>query len=154
MESTPDPSEAGNASGTDSVNTAKADESFLHHADEVYGAKAAAPRVLQAAQIEDGVADELSGAVVGDVAAAIDLVKGDAAAGKQFVRGENVGAASIATKREHRGMFEQEKDVSNVAIETKSCNLSLQAKCFVIGNAAEIEILDHRTSYSRERGRF
>jgi len=30
----------------------------------------------------------------------------------------------------------------------------LQAKCFVIGNAAEIEILDHRTSYSRERGRF
>jgi len=96
----------------------------------------------------------LSGAVVGDVSAAVDLVNGDTATGKQFIGGEDVRAASVAAKREHRGMFEQEKDVFDPAIEAKSGDLSLKAKCLVVGNAAEIEILDHRTSYSRERGRF
>ena len=107
---------------------------------------------MQAAQIEDGIADELSGAVVGDVAAAVDLVKGDTAAGKQFIGGEDVGAAGVAAKGEYRGMFEQEKNVFDTAIETESGDLSLNAKCLVVGDATETEILDHRSSYSRERG--
>ncbi len=106
---------------------------------------------MQAAQVEDGIADELSGAVVGDVAAAVDLVKGDTAAGKQFIGGEDVGAAGVAAKREHRGMFEEEKNVFDTAIETESGDLSLKAKCLVVGNATEIEILDHRLSDSSRR---
>ena len=39
-------------------------------------------RVAQAAQIEDWVADELAGAVIGDVAAAVDLVQRNAARGQ------------------------------------------------------------------------
>ncbi len=46
----------------------------------------------EAAEVEDGVADELAGAVVGDVSAAIDLVDLDSAIGEEFVAGEDVGA--------------------------------------------------------------
>ena len=82
--------------------------------------------------------------MVGDVAAAVDLVKGDAAAGQQFIGGEDVGAAGVAAKGEHGGMFEEEKNVFDTAIETESGDLSLKAKCLVVGDATEIEILDHR----------
>ena len=41
--------------------------------------------LLQAAQVEDGVADQLAGTVIGDVAAAVDLVEGHAAAGQKLI---------------------------------------------------------------------
>ena len=74
------------------IYAAEADQCFFHAADEIYRAEAAAGWVVQAAQIEDGVADQLAGPVVGDVAAAIDLVDCDAAPGQQLIGGQNVGA--------------------------------------------------------------
>ena len=69
--------------------------------------------VAQAAQIEDGVADELAGTVIGDVAAAVDLVEGNAARSEQLVGGENIGAVGVAPQREHGRMLEQQQRVAD-----------------------------------------
>ena len=108
------------------------------------GPRRAPLAIAQAAQIEDGVADELAGAVIGDVAAAIDLVQGDAAAGQQLVGGENVGAAGVAAQREHGRVLEQQKHVADAALLAQSDQLFLQAQRFGVVHAAEIERLDHR----------
>ena len=99
--------------------------------------------VAQAAQVEDGVADELAGAVIGDVAAAVDLVEGDAARGKQLIGGENVGAVGVAAQRKHRRMLEQQQHVADAVLLAQRDQLLLQAKGFSVGDAAEIEVLNH-----------
>ena len=43
-------------------------------------------------------------------------------------------------------MLEQEKHVFDAAGSAKSDELFLQAQAFVVGDTAEIEILDHRVS--------
>jgi len=63
----PDARESADASGLDTELRAEADESFLHKADKVDRAEAAAVRIMQAAQVENGVADELAKAVVRNV---------------------------------------------------------------------------------------
>ncbi len=62
-----------------------------------------------AAQIDDGIADQLTGTVVGYVAAAIDLVQLDSALREQFVAGQNVGAMGVAAKREDRRMLQEKQ---------------------------------------------
>ena len=61
-----------------------------------------------AAQVEDGVADELAGAVIRDVAAAVDLVDLDALLREEFVAGKDVGAGAVAAEREDGWMLEEE----------------------------------------------
>src|SRR5690349_22044272 len=51
-------------------------------------------------QIEDGIADDLSGTVIRDVAAAARLVNLDAACRQQVRRGEDVRAAAVAADAE------------------------------------------------------
>ncbi len=46
---------------------------------------------VEGAQVEDGVGDELSGTVKGDIAAAIDLVDLDARAASSSRGGDDVG---------------------------------------------------------------
>ncbi len=100
-------------------------------------------RVAQAAQIEDGVADELAGTVIGDVAAAVDLVEGDAAPRQQLIRREDVGALGVAAEGEHGRMLEEQKHVADAARGAQRDQLFLQAKGFAVVHAAEIEVLDH-----------
>ena len=72
---------------------AGADQHLFEQADEVDRAEMRAFLAGEvAAQIDDGIADELAGAVIGDVAAAVDLVELDAALRQEFVAGEDVGA--------------------------------------------------------------
>ena len=80
VETAPDAGESSDAAGTHAIDSAEADEGFFHHANEVDGTEPATARVLEGAEIEDRVADELTGAMIGDVAAAINFVEGDAAA--------------------------------------------------------------------------
>jgi hypothetical protein len=120
VKAAPNAGESGDATGTDAVDSAEADEGFFHHADEVDWTEAAAAGVLKAAEIEDGVADQLSGAVVGDVAPAIDFVQGDTAAGQQFIRGKDVGSAGVAAEGEDRGMLEQKDGVFDETIQAQS----------------------------------
>ena len=81
----PDAGAARDALGQHAEVGAGADEGFFHHADEVDRAQESVARAALAgpfaAQVEDGIADELAGTVIGDVAAAVDLVELDAARG-------------------------------------------------------------------------
>ncbi len=92
---------------------AQPDQRLFHEADEVHWAEAAAVGRAQAAQIEDGVADELAGTVIGDIAAAVDFVEGDAARSEHLVGGENIGAVGVAPQREHGRMLEQQQRVAD-----------------------------------------
>ena len=69
-----------------------------------------------AAQIDDGVADQLAGAVIGHVAAAIDLVQLHAAAGEQFVAGNDVRAMRVAAQRDDRWMLQQQQRIGDQAL--------------------------------------
>ena len=90
---TPDARQSADAPRLDAKLAAEADERLFHQAHKVDRADAAAFLAMQAAEIEDGIADELSRAVIGDIAAAIDFVQRDAARSEQFVRSEHVGYA-------------------------------------------------------------
>ena len=83
--------------------------------------------------------------MVGDVAAAIDFVDGDAALGQQFIGGENVGAVGVAAQGEHRRMLEQQQHIVDAALVAQADDLSLQAQRFVVVHAPEIEVLNHRS---------
>ena len=124
----PDAGEAADAAGGDAVDAAETDEGFFHQADEVDWAETAAAGVSQAAEVEDGIADELAGAVIGDVAAAVDFVEGDAAAGKQLVGGQNVGAVGVAAKGEDGRMLEEQEHVFDAALEAEVDYFRLQAR--------------------------
>ena len=116
-ETAPDACEAADAPGRDTVDSAEADERFLDEADEVDRAEAIATvGVAEAAQVEDGIADELAGAVIGDVAAAVDFMEGDAAASKKLIRCQNVGAVCVAAEGENGGMFEEQEGVVDLAL--------------------------------------
>ena len=138
VKATPDTGESRNTAGANAVDSAEADEGFFHHADEVDGAKASATRIVEPTKIEDGVADELARAMVGDVAASIDFVKGDTAAGEQLVGREDVGAAGIAAEGENRRVFEKEKGVFDETFETQSCDFCLELQRVVVAYASEI----------------
>ena len=60
-----------------------------------------------AAEVEDGVADELTWAVISDVAATVDLVDLDAFLREKLVGYEDVGAGGIAAKREDGWVLEE-----------------------------------------------
>src|SRR6266581_1770061 len=64
---------------------------------------------LVAGQVDDGVADELSGPVEGNVTAALDLEHLDAVAADEMVRVE------VAAQRHYRGMLEEEEPVARQA---------------------------------------
>src|ERR1035441_10796184 len=70
----PDPGAARDAFGQHAEVGAGADEGLLHHADEVDGPQKSVARAALAgpfaAQVEDGVADQLAWTVIGDIAAA------------------------------------------------------------------------------------
>lgn len=77
----PDAGASGNALGGNAKVRAGADEGFFEEADVVDGSKSRG----KATEIEDGIADELAGTMIGDVASAVDFVDCDAAAGKDLV---------------------------------------------------------------------
>ncbi len=143
----PDAGETADAAGGDAVDSAEADEGFFHEADKVDGAKTgAAAGVAEAAEVEDGIADELAGAMIGDVAAAVDFVEGDAAAGQELVGGQDVGAVGVAAEGENGRVLEKEQDVVDAALEAELDQLRLETKSLIVGNATEIEVLDHGCS--------
>src|ERR1039458_10902297 len=96
----PDAGAAWDALGQHAEVGAGADEGFFHHADEVDGPQKSVARAALAgpfaAQVEDGVADQLAGTVIGDIAAAVDLVELDAARSEELIAGDDVGAGGVA----------------------------------------------------------
>ena len=62
-------------------------------------------------KIQDGIADDLARAVVGDVSAAIGGVEFDVFLAKDMFGSEEISAVSVAAERDNVGMFAKEKDV-------------------------------------------
>ncbi len=139
----PDARQSANATGLNTEFGAKADESFFQKADEVHGADAATTLITQAAQIEDGVANELARAVIGDVTATVDVVECDTAAGKKFTGGKDVGAVRITAQGKDRRMFEEQKNITDAVLLAHFNQLRLKTQRFAVVDAAEIEVLDH-----------
>jgi hypothetical protein len=139
----PDTSEFTDALGGDAKVLAGEDEGFFHEADEVDGAEMRAFFAREvAAEVEDGVTDELAGTVVGDVAAAVDLVDVDAFAGEKVVGGEDVGARGVATEGENRWVLKEDEGIANAVGFACSDDFGLNAKAFGVGDATELEEMD------------
>ena len=66
-------------------------------------------------QPEDRVSDELAGAVVGHVAAPVDAVEVDAAAGALVGVEHQVGLVGATPQRVDAGMLEQQQHVADLA---------------------------------------
>src|SRR5207253_10562593 len=62
-------------------------------------------------QVKDGVADQLAGAMIGDVTAAIGQVELDIHLPEQVLRRAEVLRFSVAPKRDHMRMLAQERRV-------------------------------------------
>ena len=92
-----------------------------------------------AAQIDDGVADELSGAVIGDVAATVDLVQLDVARGELLVGGDDVFAMRVAAEGEDGEVLEQQQRVADEALLARIDDATLDGEAVGVGDAPELE---------------
>jgi hypothetical protein len=70
---------------------------------------------LPIAQIQDGVADDLSRPVIRDVAAAVGGMKSDAGVAQVFFAGEQVFHVAVATHGDGVGVLQQDELVGNRA---------------------------------------
>ena len=106
----PDTGALADALGHDAEVAAGADKNLFEQTNVVDRTEVRAFLAGEvAAEVDDGIADELARAVVGDVSTAIDFVEFDSALGEKIVAGENVGAMAVAAKSEDRRVFEQEQ---------------------------------------------
>ena len=90
------------------------------------------------AQVDDRVADELPWSVISHVAATVDLVQFDAAAGQPFIAGEYVGARGVAAEGDYRRMLEKEEGVADEACLARRDHAGLDGEAVGVGDAAEL----------------
>jgi hypothetical protein len=148
----PDAGELADALGHDAEVAAGADQSLFEETDVVDGAKVWAFFAGKiAAEIEDGVADELAGAVIGDVAAAIDLVHLHSTLGEEIVASEDVGAVGVAAEGEDGRMLQHEESVADEVLLASGDDLLLDGESFAVGDAAEMEKIDVHERVVAER---
>ena len=95
--------------------------------------------VAKSAQVEDGIADDLSGAVKGDIAAAVAFEQLDAALGKEFGRSDYVCGFRVAAERDDRRVFEQEQDIADLFFFAQRDQLLLQAQAGGVVDGAELD---------------
>ncbi len=90
-------------------------------------------------QVENRIRDELSGAVIGDVAAAARLMDLHAARLQHVGRRDDVRSRRIAlhTEREHVGMLEQDERVGNAIGAAVLDERLLQREAVGVGDRAE-----------------
>ena len=80
--------------------------------------------------------------MIGDVAAAIDLVEFHAALGEERVGGEDVGAVGVATESENGRVLEEQKCVGDEVLLAGGDDLLLDREGFCVWNAAEMNEID------------
>ena len=100
---------------------------------------ALAVRRGETAQIENGIADKLSGAVKSDISAAITLEDLNSALRKEFGRGENVIPLRIAAQSDDRRVFEQKQDVADAPFLAQFDQALLKTQAGSVVNRAELE---------------
>jgi hypothetical protein len=70
---------------------------------------------LPLAQVQDGVADDLPRPMIGDVAAAVGGMEGDAGAGQDLFAGQEILNVTVAPHGDGVGVFQQEELVGDGA---------------------------------------
>ena len=86
---------------------------------------------------EDRVRDELAGAVVRDLAAALDAQQLDAAGFEVGRRGEHVRRLGLASEREHRRVLQEEQLVPDAALGAGGREALLEVPRVAVRDAAE-----------------
>lgn len=103
----PDAGGGGVAVGVHAPSSGGGDDGVFEFAHVVVEAQA------EVVEVEDGVNDELAGAVVGDIAAAVGLRGGYAVVGKECGRGDEVlGGGGAVRERDDRRVVLEEEDVA------------------------------------------
>src|ERR1700750_1173232 len=131
----PNAGELADALGKHAEVAAGADECFFEQANVVYRAEVRAFFAGEiATQIDDGVSDELTWTVVGDIAPAVDLVQLDASLGKQVVADEDVGARRISSEGKNWWVLQEEKRVVDQVLLSSCDDLLLDGEGLRIGD--------------------
>jgi len=129
----PDASAFGDPLAWDTEVFAGKNENFFDQPNKIDRTKVwAAFAGKVAAEIEDGVSDELARPVIGNVTATVDLVDLNAAACEQFVARKDVGSGCISAKREHGRVFQQHERVADRSGFARRNNFALNAQTFNI----------------------
>ena len=97
----------------------------------------------ESAQIKDGIADDLAGAVEGYVAAAVAFEEFDPTLLQEFRRGEYVRGFGIAAQGDYRFVLQQEKDVADFFFFAEGDQLLLQFQAGGVIDSAELDNGDH-----------
>ena len=107
----PDAGQPGHAAAVDAVVGRHADQHLFQVAHVAVHVAAIG------LQVDDRVADDLAGAVVGDVAAAAGLVHLDAARGQRLGGRENVRSAAVAAHAERQDvrMLDEQQQIADAA---------------------------------------
>ena len=101
-------------------------------------------------QVDDGIADDLSGAVVGDVAAAAVFEHVDAACRERVRRRENVRASAVAAHAERQDvrMLDEEEQIADAPRAPVVHERALQRQRIGIRDQAKAPHLDGPTRFT------
>jgi hypothetical protein len=125
--------EAGDPSGVDAVIRRRPNEDFLEIAYVSVNVAAVG------FEVDDRVADNLTGTVIGNVSPASGLVHVDASIGEHIGRRKNVRAAPIAAhaKRQHVRVLDKEEQITYAAGLSIGDQRTLQRERFVVRDPSQ-----------------
>jgi hypothetical protein len=123
---------AGDAMGGDAEIGGRADHDFFEGADVPVNVAA------DGIEIENGIADDLPGAVIGDVTAAIGFAELDIFLAEDIFGGEKIFLAGVAAEGEDVGMLAEEEDVVDGAGFAGDGNALLEGVGVGPGEKAEV----------------
>src|SRR5215469_7355453 len=100
---------AGDAIGRDTELGRSAHHGFFKSADVPVNV------ATDAVEIQNGIADDLTGTMIGDVAATIRFAEFDAFLAEDVLGGQEIFPVGAASEGDHVGMFAEKKDVIDAA---------------------------------------
>src|SRR5947207_7113570 len=93
----------------------------------------------EGAEIEDGIADELSWPVESDIAAAVAFENLNATRSEFLSGGAQVGGAGVASQGDNRGMLEQQQCIGDAVLFAQLDERVLQLERGFVIDEAELE---------------
>jgi hypothetical protein len=90
-------------------------------------------------EVENGIADDLAGTVIGDIAAAIGRMKFDAVLAQKVLGNAQVLAFAVAAESNDVGMFAKEQEIGGRADFARSNQALLERRGFAVSDPSEIK---------------
>src|SRR5437588_7781219 len=153
----PNSGESGNAPAGNGHVATSADKRLFHAPHKLDRPQCLAGRILESAQVEYGIAHQLSWPVVGHITAAVALRQLYASLCQRFCREQHVAQLGISTQSYDRKMFQQQQRVGDAALFAQLYQLLLKRLSRPIFNPPELKDLDQSSprwrNVSWRRGR-